>query len=156
MRRILAALAVTALVVTTRMSVAASPTADDHDPTLIAAATGEQMVRAVPGSPLRRWLSLTEEQTRRIQEVLAVHRERTTRRRIALARARLDLRALLREPTPNRGRVDAVARRISDLRQQLVRARLETVLELRQVLTPEQWGRLRLLLARRERLMRRR
>ncbi len=103
------------------------------------------MVQAVPGSPLRRWLSLTEEQTRRIQEVLAVHRERTARRSIALARARLDLRELLREPTPNRGRVDAVARRISDLRQQLVRARLETVLELRQVLTPEQWGRLRLM-----------
>jgi Spy/CpxP family protein refolding chaperone len=53
------------------------------------------------------------------------------------------------EATPDRTRLEGIARRIGELTGQLAAARFQTTLELRQVLTPEQWNRLRTLRARR-------
>ncbi len=91
---------------------------------------------------LRQRLSLTDEQARRVEQIMAARRERTERTRIALGRARLDARELLLEATPDRRRAEQIARRIGELQGQLVLARLETAIELKQVLTPQQWQRL--------------
>jgi Spy/CpxP family protein refolding chaperone len=99
---------------------------------------------APPGVPdLQRRLGLTEEQARRVQQILSAHRERTARLRIDLARARLDGREVMLSPTPDRARIDAVARRIGELQGQLAAARMILEADLKQVLTPEQLTRLR-------------
>lgn len=93
------------------------------------------------GAGLRQRLGLTEAQAQRVEQVLAAHRERTAKLRIAQGRARLDARELMLEAKPDRARIEAISRRIGDLSGQMVRARLEVSLELRGILTPQQWSR---------------
>ncbi len=106
---------------------------------------------APPGPPadIAKRLNLTEAQTRKFQQLRAAHEQKTSRLRIALSRARLDARELMLETSPDRGKIEAVSRRIGDLYGQTVRARLEYTAELRQLLTPEQWSQLRAMTARR-------
>lgn len=120
------------------------------------AAEGADLIAQAPVGPgvprvqgLRQRLNLTDAQARRVEQITAAHTEKTARLRIALARARLDARELLLETTPDRAKLDAVPRRIGDLYGQLVRARLDYMFELRGVLTAEQWGQLRAMMARR-------
>jgi zinc resistance-associated protein len=96
-----------------------------------------------PGWGLRRWLNLTDEQARRVEQILAAHRTRTERLRIDLGRARLDAREIMLQATPDRSRLEAIARRMGELQGQLIAARFNVLLELKTVLTPEQWTRLR-------------
>jgi Spy/CpxP family protein refolding chaperone len=102
-------------------------------------------VRPGPGPDLRRRLNLSEDQARRVDQIVSAYRARAARLRIDLARARLDAREALLEATPDRNRLDAIARRIGDLQGQLARARFEMLAELKGVLTPEQWMRLQTL-----------
>lgn len=96
---------------------------------------------ARPGRDLRQRLDLTDDQARRVEQIMANQRERTARTRIALGRARLDARELMLDANPDRRRAEQIARRIGDLQGQLVLARLETQIELKQVLMPQQWQR---------------
>ncbi len=108
-----------------------------------------------PGGPgLRQRLGLTEAQAQKVEQILAAHRERTARLRIALGRARLDARELTLEAKADRAKIEAVSRRIGDLYGQMVRARLEVSFELKQILTPEQWSRFQEMTARRMRARR--
>lgn len=109
---------------------------------------------AVPG--LRRRLNLTDEQARRVELVLTAFRTRTERLRIDLARARLDVREALLTTTPDRARLEGLARRIGELQGQLLQARFDMLVELKGILTPEQWARFRTMRARRWALGRRR
>jgi Spy/CpxP family protein refolding chaperone len=95
-----------------------------------------------PGDRLRRALNLSDEQARRVEQLLAAHRTTTARLRIDLSRARLDAREAMLAATPDRARLDAVARRMGELQGQLAAARFGLMVELRAVLTPEQWTRL--------------
>ncbi len=154
MRSILVSVLVVTLVAAVGAGVIAAPPGDDPQGTEPVATEVSAQPARDPAPDLRRQLNLTEEQARRITQVMAASQERTARLRIALGRARLDARELMLEATPDRGRLDAVARRIGELQGQLVRARFDVQLELRQVLTPEQQARLRLLMARRAALRR--
>ncbi|MDR7481136.1 MAG: Spy/CpxP family protein refolding chaperone [Armatimonadota bacterium] len=118
--------------------------ADDVAPFLAQAAPAAP---APPGAgpALRRRLNLTDEQARRVEQIAIAFRSRTARLRIDLARARLDAREALLESTPDRARLEAIARRIGELHGQLARARFEMLVELKAVLTPEQWMRLQTL-----------
>ena len=104
---------------------------------------------ALAAPDLRQRLNLTEEQTRKITEILNGHRDRTARLRIAMARARLDVQELMLNASPDRARLETLSRRIGELHGQLVAARLTTTLEIRQVLTPEQLTRFRAFLMQR-------
>ena len=97
---------------------------------------------AAPGERLRRALGLSDDQARRVEQILAAHRTRTAQLRIDLARAHLDAREALLAASPDRARLDAVARRVGELQGQLAAARYGLWVELRAVLTPEQWARL--------------
>ncbi len=107
--------------------------------------SSEPVAQASPaGAPdLRRRLNLTEEQARRVEQIVANFRGRTERLRIDLARARLDARETFLEATPDRARLETIARRIGDLQGQLTRARFDMMVELKAVLNPEQWNRFR-------------
>ena len=104
---------------------------------------------ALTAPDLRQRLNLTEEQTRKITEILTGHRDRTARLQIAMARARLDVRELMLNTSPDRARLETLSRRIGELHGQLVAARLTTTIEIRQVLTPEQLSRFRTFLMQR-------
>ena len=120
-----------------------SPTAD---PALIAAAAP-----AAPADPaaqppdLRRRLNLTDEQAKRVEQIMATYRGRAERLRIDLARARLDAREAFLQTTPDRARLATIARRIGDVDAQLAQARFDMLADLRGVLTPEQWGRMQMM-----------
>jgi Spy/CpxP family protein refolding chaperone len=107
------------------------------------------------GDGMQRVLNLTDEQARRVAQIMAAHRTRTERVRIDLSRARLDAREAMLEATPDRARLDAVARRIGELQGQLTRARFDLTLELRAVLNPEQMARFQRMLTQGGRPMRR-
>lgn len=99
-----------------------------------------------PAAPdLRRRLNLTDEQARRVEQIMTTYRTQAERLRIDLARARLDARETLLAGTPDRARLETIARRIGDLQGQLARARFNMLAELKGVLSPEQWSRLRVL-----------
>lgn len=102
-----------------------------------------------PPADIAKLLNLTEAQARKFQQLRTAHEQKTSRLRIALSRARLDARELMLETSPDRGKIEAVSRKIGDLYGQTVRARLEYTAELRQLLTPEQWNQLRAMTARR-------
>jgi Spy/CpxP family protein refolding chaperone len=110
---------------------------------------GWLLAQAWDPADLQRRLNLSDEQARRVRQILTAHQDRVARLRIALSRARLDAREAMLEATPDRTRLEGIARRIGELTGQLAAARFQTTLELRQVLTPEQWNRLRTLRARR-------
>ncbi len=103
----------------------------------------------------RQALNLTDEQVARLERTFAAHHERTARVHINLTRARLDLREALLAPTPERARVEEIARRMAALQGELALARVNLQLELRGILTLEQYQRFqRLLRIRMERLRR--
>lgn len=148
----MASVAVVALVAGGLAAVAAAgpwgddgPIGADDDAPFLAQAAPTAPVPPGAGSALRRRLNLTDEQARRVEQIVVGFRSRTARLRIDLARARLDAREALLESTPDRARLEAIARRIGDLQGQLARARFEMLVELKAVLTPEQWLRLQTL-----------
>ncbi|MDQ7858787.1 MAG: Spy/CpxP family protein refolding chaperone [Armatimonadota bacterium] len=112
----------------------------DHG-VLVAQQIPPAAVPATPGDRLRRALGLSEEQARRVDQILTAHRARTAQLRIDLARAHLDAREALLAASPDRARLDAVARRVGELQGQLTAARYGMLVEVRAVLTPEQWTR---------------
>ena len=151
MRRLLAILAIAVLGVTATSAMGAVPDEEDagaQADELLAQQQAPQPAQPAPGSRLRRALNLSEEQARRVEQIMTAYRTRTERQRIDLARARLDAREAMLEAQPDRGRLDAIARRIGDLQGQLTRARFDVTLELRSVLSPEQQARLRMLMGR--------
>jgi Spy/CpxP family protein refolding chaperone len=98
-----------------------------------------------PPTDLRRRLNLTDEQARRVEQIMTAYRGRVERLRIDLARARLDAREALMQSAPDRTRLGTIARRIGDLQAQLAQARFDMLADLRGVLTPEQWSRLQMM-----------
>jgi Spy/CpxP family protein refolding chaperone len=118
---------------------------DIDDNLLAQGAQPAQQPAREPQADLRRRLNLTDEQARRVEQVMAGFRSRTEQLRINLARARLDAREALLQATPDRARLDTIARRIGELEGQLTQARFGMLLELKTILTPEQWSRVGLL-----------
>ncbi|MDQ7850506.1 MAG: periplasmic heavy metal sensor [Armatimonadota bacterium] len=125
---------------------------------LLAVAIAAGVVTAQPAPPppgaaglppflarFRTELNLSDDQVNRLSQAYTTYRTRTERLRLDLARARLDLREAFLAPTPDRARVEAVARRIGGLQDQLTQARIGLLLEIRTILTPQQAERLRAL-----------
>ena len=90
-----------------------------------------------------RELDLTPPQRRRIEAIRDRQQRLAIEQQAKLELARLDLRALLRAETLNRAAVEAKADELARLAGQLRRARLTALLDMREVLTPEQQAKLR-------------
>jgi Spy/CpxP family protein refolding chaperone len=87
---------------------------------------------------LRQELGLSEEQATRLREIRETRQRDEIRRRADAEVAHLDLRRLLEAPTVDRKAVDAKVKEMADLHSAGLRARVDAMLSMREVLTPEQ------------------
>ncbi len=92
---------------------------------------------------LARDLKLTDAQRDRIAEIRSREMHFGIQQRAKLATARLDLMEALRDDRADKRQVDQQVDRIVQLRSELERSRIETLLDMRGVLTPEQRRQLR-------------
>ncbi len=92
---------------------------------------------------LERDLKLTDAQRDRIGELRSRQLHDGIQQRAKLATARLDLMEALRDDHADHARVEQQVDRIVQLRAELERSRIETLLDMRRVLTPEQRRQLR-------------
>ena len=91
---------------------------------------------------LAKQLDLTAEQRNRIGAIHDRQQRLMIEQRAKLELAHLDLRTLLRADPPNRAALEAKSDEISRLEAQMRKARLGTMLDLRDVLTAEQRAKL--------------
>jgi len=95
---------------------------------------------------LKEDLGLSDQQETRLREIREGSQRDAIRRRADVQVARLDLRHLMEAPTLDRKAVDAKVKEVSDLQAAGFRARVDTMLAMREVLTPDQmkkWQELR-------------
>jgi protein CpxP len=87
---------------------------------------------------LQERLNLSDEQSTRLREIRESRKPEAAQLRSNARTARLDLRRLLESETLDRKAVDAKVKEIADLHAATFRARIDTMLAMREVLTPEQ------------------
>jgi protein CpxP len=83
-------------------------------------------------------LGLSDAQVARLRDIREAHQRTAIRRRADAEVARLDLRTLMQASTVDRKALDAKVKELSDLEAAGLRDRVDTMLEMREVLTPEQ------------------
>lgn len=106
----------------------------------VSAGRGDRMGR------LQQRLNISDEQSTRLREIRESRQPEAVRLRTDARAARQDLRRLLQSETLDRKAVDAKVKEIADFHATALRARIDTMLAMREVLTPEQrqkWQELR-------------
>ncbi len=101
-------------------------------------------------SPLTGRMGLSEDQHEQIREILKRYRERMIDQRAAVEKADAEMADLFGEETLGSAQADEAIERLVTARANLTRSLTKISLELRQILTPEQWRRLRYLQGRME------
>lgn len=84
-------------------------------------------------------LGLSEAQVKAIRDLLDAQRTTMRAEGQQLMAARKELRGLMQQASVDQGAVKQKAAQITDLQAKLFNARLQTQLDLRAQLTPEQW-----------------
>jgi Spy/CpxP family protein refolding chaperone len=106
---------------------------------------------AAPDAPEGKWwkrpriaaeIDLTSDQERRIESIFARARPVLIDRKAALEKAQGDLQDALEDPNADRRAVEERIQAVESARAELQKARILMVLDMRQVLRPEQWERL--------------
>ncbi|MDX2098091.1 MAG: Spy/CpxP family protein refolding chaperone [Leptolyngbyaceae cyanobacterium bins.59] len=82
-------------------------------------------------------LNLSQDQIQKIQAIRNQYKDRMNQRRQAFQQAQRELRTLM-AGTASRGQVQEKFRQVQSLRQQLEELHFNSMLEMREVLTPEQ------------------
>lgn len=92
------------------------------------------------GGLMARWadLDLSDEQRKKIRDLHDAQARKAVQRRADAQLARLDLRKLMREERPNSASVSMAIDRIARLHADGLKARFETHMQARALLTPEQ------------------
>jgi Spy/CpxP family protein refolding chaperone len=88
-------------------------------------------------------LGLTEEQSAKLRQIMVEGRKATIKTRADMQVQDIELRELLRADQPSRDAVLRKVQQISDLRGQMMKQRVESLLAAKSVLTPEQQQKLR-------------
>ena len=88
-------------------------------------------------------LNLSENQKERIAEVRESHQRERIQTQADLRLARLELRKLMRAEDPNQDAIDDQIDRMSSIRAEMMKSRVDQRLEVREILTPEQRNQLR-------------
>ncbi len=83
-------------------------------------------------------LKLTDEQDEKIKSVLAEARKKNIILRANVKVARIELREMISQETPDRAGINAKVDEITGMRGDMLRARTDAALAVREVLTPEQ------------------
>jgi Spy/CpxP family protein refolding chaperone len=92
-------------------------------------------------------LGLTDQQAEKLRQVFVDSWKANTKSRADLQVRRMELRELLRGDKPEREAVMKKVQEISDLRAQLLRQHVDSLLAAKSVLTPEQQKKMRSLMA---------
>ena len=88
-------------------------------------------------------LDLTEQQRDKMREIHEAAERKNIQRNADLQVARLDLRKLMRADSPNAQAVNTQIDKMSKLQADAMKARYETLLQTRALLTPEQLQKLK-------------
>ncbi len=88
-------------------------------------------------------LQLTDAQKKDLGTIRFDARKQLIAQRAAMATARLDLRQLLRSPSPDKAAIEKKVREVSELRTKASLARVDRMFSIRNVLTPEQRSKVR-------------
>jgi len=94
-------------------------------------------------------LGLTDQQAEKLRQILVDSRKTGIRTRADLQVRHMELRELLRADQPNREAVMKKVQEISDLRAQMMRQHVDSLLDAKTVLTPEQQKKVRAMIAER-------
>ncbi len=118
------------------------------------AALGLATIAAGPltNPKIRQALNITPEQQREMADLRYQNQKDMMKLREEVALKRLDLRREMQKDSPDRATVDRLADEMGAIRARMGRARVDHLLDVRKVLTPEQWSKAReLMQARRAR-----
>jgi Spy/CpxP family protein refolding chaperone len=88
-------------------------------------------------------LNLTPEQQQKMEDLRYVHQKDMIKFREELSLKRLDLQREMQKDSPDRATVDRIADDLGALRTRMGRARVDHLLDVRKILTPEQWSKAR-------------
>jgi Spy/CpxP family protein refolding chaperone len=88
-------------------------------------------------------LNLTPEQQQKMEDLRYVHQKDMIKFREELSLKRLDLQREMQKDSPDRATVDRLADDLGALRTRMGRARVDHLLDVRKILTPEQWSKAR-------------
>jgi Spy/CpxP family protein refolding chaperone len=94
-------------------------------------------------SRLRAYLNLTDQQAERLHQIAVDSEKSSVKTRADLELRRIELRELLRADNPDHDAVMKKVQEVSELRGQMMKQHVETLLTARSVLTPEQQKKLR-------------
>ncbi len=104
---------------------------------------GAGLLHLADNPRVRAELSLTDEQVGRLHKLAVDSEKSSIKTRADLQLHRIELRELLRADNPDRDAIMSKVQEVSDLRGQMAKQHIETMLSARSVLTPEQQKKLR-------------
>jgi Spy/CpxP family protein refolding chaperone len=88
-------------------------------------------------------LNLSPVQQQKVEDLQYVHQKDMIKFRQEVSSKRLDLQREMQKDSPDRATVDRLADEMGAIRARMGRARLDHLLDVRKVLTPDQWSKLR-------------
>jgi Spy/CpxP family protein refolding chaperone len=111
-------------------------------------AMGPHLMALLENDRVKAALGLTEQQVDRLRQITVEAEKSAVKTRADLAVRRIELRELLRADKPDREAIMKKVQEISDLRGQVMKQHVESILAVKTVLTPEQQQKLRAFRAR--------
>ncbi|MGD0922155.1 MAG: Spy/CpxP family protein refolding chaperone [Terriglobia bacterium] len=110
-----------------------------------------QLLAMLENERVKTELGLTDEQTDRLRQIMVDAKKNSVRTRADISVRGIELREMLRADKPDREAVMKKVQEISDLRGQIMRQHVESLLAAKTVLTPEQQKKMRAFLEHRGR-----
>ena len=110
---------------------------------------GDRMLAMLDNERVRTTLGLSDEQASRLRQVMVDAQKAGLKTRADLGVRRIELRELLRADQPDRDAVMKKVQEISELRGQLMKQRIDSLLASKAILTPEQQQKMRAFMRRR-------
>jgi Spy/CpxP family protein refolding chaperone len=104
---------------------------------------GRGLLRLADNSRLRAYLNLTDQQVGRLHQIAVDAEKSSVKTRADLGLRGIELRELLRADNPDQDAVLKKVQEISELRGQMMKQHIESLLTAKSVLTPEQQKKLR-------------
>jgi Spy/CpxP family protein refolding chaperone len=95
-----------------------------------------------PAGRLASELNLTDAQRQKLQEGRQGRREKMQKLREAVKQKRQELKAALQNPSATRAAIEPVVAQLKALQGQLIDARVDHILTLKEILTPEQFAKM--------------
>lgn len=112
---------------------------------------GSRMLAMLDNDRVRTALGLTDEQANQLRQIMVEAQKSALKTRADLGVRRIELRELMRGDQPDREAVMKKVEEISDLRGQMMKQRIDSLLAAKAILTPEQQKKIRAFMERRAR-----